>query len=117
MYGVDAFFLGQRHDTGNIEISFDGPFASADLIRLVRLKTVQRQPILLRIDGHGAQAEFVGGAKYADGDFAAVGGEQLLDRLQLCWSWTHSWRAQLSRARAMRESYIVSRKERETSPI
>src|SRR5271157_3758598 len=109
MYRVDAFFFGQRHDSRNIEIRLDGTFARANLVRLVRLKAVQRQAIFLRIDRHSTQPKFVGGAEYADGDFAAVRGEQFLDRLQLCWSWTHSWRAQLSGAKAMRESYIVSR--------
>jgi len=37
---------------------------------------MQREPVFLRIDGHGAQAELVGGAKDADGDFAAIGRQQ-----------------------------------------
>jgi len=37
---------------------------------------MERQAVFLRVDGHGAKAEFVGGAKNADGDFAAVGGEE-----------------------------------------
>ena len=49
----------------------------------VGLEAMQRQPIFLRIDGHGPQPEFVRGPKDANGDFAAVGSEQFLDWLGL----------------------------------
>jgi hypothetical protein len=34
---------------------------------------MDRETVLLRVDGHGAQAQFGGGTKDADGDFAAIG--------------------------------------------
>jgi len=43
---------------------------------------MQGEPVFLRIDGHGAQAELVGGAKDAYSDFAAIGGEQFADRFR-----------------------------------
>jgi hypothetical protein len=33
---------------------------------------VERQPVLLRVNSHGAETKFVGGTKNADSDFAAV---------------------------------------------
>jgi len=46
---------------------------------LRRLEAVQAQAIFLRVDADGAQSELIRGAKYANGDFAAVGSEQFLD--------------------------------------
>src|SRR2546423_14596564 len=45
---------------------------------------MQAEAVFLRIDADGSQAEFVGSAKDANGDLAAVGGEQLLDGVELC---------------------------------
>src|SRR5260370_12984238 len=41
---------------------------------------MQSEPVFLRINGHGAQPEFVGGTEDAYGDFAAIGGEKFADR-------------------------------------
>ena len=70
------FSLRERDDAGDVEIRADRALALADQIRLVRLEAVDREPVLLRVDGHGAEAQFGGRAKDADGDFAAVGDEQ-----------------------------------------
>lgn len=40
----------------------------ADLVRLVRLETVLRIAVLVRINGHGSDAQFVGGTKGPDRD-------------------------------------------------
>ena len=69
---VDALLLGQRDDAVDVEIGLDRALALADQIGLVGLEAVQREAILLRIDGDGAHAQFVGGAEDADGDFAAI---------------------------------------------
>ncbi len=74
MDGVDALLFRQCHDSRNVQIGFHGALAGADLIRLVSLEAMQGEPVFLRIDGHGAQAELVGGAEDANGDFAAVSG-------------------------------------------
>ena len=37
---------------------------------------MQGEAIFVRVDGDGADAQFVGGAEDADGDLAAVGDEQ-----------------------------------------
>ncbi len=44
---------------------------------------MQGEPVFLRVDGHGTQAEFIGGAEDAYSDFAAIGGEQFVDRFGL----------------------------------
>ena len=80
MDGVDAPLFCQRHDSRNVQIRFDRPLAGADLIRFISLEAVQGEPVLLRINSHGAQVELVGGAEDAYGDFAAIGSEQLADR-------------------------------------
>ena len=49
----------------------------ADLVRLVGLQAVQRVAVLVREDGNGLRAQLVRGAERADGDFAAVGHQDL----------------------------------------
>ena len=72
MDGIHAFFLRQRDDAVHVQVGFHRPFALADQVSFIGLETVQGQAVLLRIDGHGAQAQFIGGAQDADGNFAAV---------------------------------------------
>src|SRR6516225_3175403 len=79
MNGVDVLSFCQRDDPCSIQVRFYGTFAGTHLIGLVGLEAVQGQPVFLRIDGHGAQAKLIGGAKNADGDFAAVGSQQFAD--------------------------------------
>jgi hypothetical protein len=76
MDGVHIVGLGDAEDAGNVEIGFDGSFAGADAIGFVRFEAVKGEAVFLGIDGDGAEAEFVGGAENADGDFATVGGEE-----------------------------------------
>ncbi len=78
MDGIDALFLGQGDDALDIEVGFDRAFAFADEVGFVGLEAVEGEAVFLGIDGDGAQAEFVGGAQNADGDFAAVQREKLL---------------------------------------
>jgi len=44
---------------------------------LRQLEAVKGEPVLLRIDGHGAQAELVGGAEDAYCDFARLAASSL----------------------------------------
>ncbi len=76
--GVDVVLLGQRDEGGDVEVGADRFTGPADEVRLVGLEAVQGEAVLVGVDGDGANAEFVGGAKDADGDLAAVGGEQLV---------------------------------------
>ena len=77
---VDALLSRQRDDAIHVEIGLDRTLAFADLVRLVGLETVQAEPVLLRVDGDGAQPELSGRAQDADGDLAAVQGKQFFHR-------------------------------------
>ena len=73
---VHALLFRERDDAGDVEIGTDRAFAFADDIGLIRLEAVDGEPVFLRVNGDGAQAEFRRGAEDADGDLAAVGDEQ-----------------------------------------
>ena len=83
MNGVHFMRLRNRDDSRDVQVGFHGALARADLVGLIRLKPVKRQPVFIRINGDGAQAKFVGGAEDADGDFAAVGSQQFADGTML----------------------------------
>ena len=53
----------------------------ADLVGLVGLEPMLRVAVLVGIDGDRADAEFVGRAKRADRDLAAVGHQHFGDHL------------------------------------
>ena len=76
MDGVDALFLRQRDDAVDIQIGLDRAFALADQVGFVGFEAVQAEAVFLRINGHGADAQFIGRAQDADRDFAAVQGEK-----------------------------------------
>ncbi len=80
MDGVDLVLLGQGDDAGDVEVGADRLAGLADAVGFVGLEAVQGEAVFVRIDGHGADAQLVGGAKDADGDLAAVGDQQLADR-------------------------------------
>ena len=69
-------------DVVDLEVGLDRALALADQIGLVGLEAVQREAVLLGVDRDGADAELVGGAQHADGDFAAVGDEEAADPLR-----------------------------------
>ena len=79
MDGVDVDALGEGDDAGDVEVGPDRLAGLADAVGLVGLEAVQGEAVLVRVDGDGADAEFVGRAEDADGDLAAVGDEQLLE--------------------------------------
>ncbi len=64
----------------DLEIRLDRPHAFADEIGFVGLEPVQRQLVLFGVAGDRLDVQLVGGAENTDGDFAAVGDEDLLDR-------------------------------------
>ena len=79
MDAIDAVGLGQRHDGVDVEVGADRLARAAHHVGLVRLEAVQREAILVGVDGHRADAQFVGRPEHADGDLAAVGDEQFGD--------------------------------------
>src|SRR6185312_5308690 len=81
MNRVDAFFLRHRDNAIDVEISGNGTLALADQVSFVRLETMEAEAILLRVHGDGAQAKFGAGTENTNGDFAAIGSEQFLKRM------------------------------------
>ena len=86
---VDIVLDGNVDDALGVEVGADGALARADQEGFVRLVTVQRAEILLAVDGHRLQVELRGSAADADGDLAAVGGEELLDGAEASLGWDH----------------------------
>src|SRR4029453_5910130 len=68
--------LGDADHLIDGEVGLDRTSTLADLVGLVRLETVQRELVLLRIDGDRRDAQLGRSAKDADGDFGAVGDEK-----------------------------------------
>jgi hypothetical protein len=77
MNHVNLAFLRQCDDTVNVQIGAHGPFAFADQVGFIGLETVNTQPIFLRVNRHGSQAQLGGSPKNADGDFTSIGDEKL----------------------------------------
>src|SRR5262245_46510023 len=77
MNAVHAVLLGDGHDVRNVQVGADRLAGYAYQVRLVRLEAVQGVAVFVRIDGDGADAQLVRGAKHTNGDFAAVGDQQL----------------------------------------
>src|SRR5262249_5638074 len=67
-------------EAGDVEVGADRLAGLADTVRLVGLEAVQGEAVFVRVDGDGADAEFVRAAEDADGDLAAVSNEQFADR-------------------------------------
>jgi hypothetical protein len=73
--GVDRIRFGvegRLDDSRYVEVGRDGVAALADLVRLVRLLTVERVAVLIGIDRHGPDTELVRGAHRANSDLAAI---------------------------------------------
>ena len=106
---INFFFLRQRHDPRNIEIRLYRPLAGANQIGLIRFKAVQRQPVFLRIDRHGAQPKLIGSAKNPDSDLAPIGRQQFSDR-------PATFHSEGTTAEPCAKFYIVSSTGREAAP-
>ena len=79
--GVHMAALGQIDDGGNVQIGTQGAQLLIHLIGFVRLGTEQAVGIFFGIHGHGAQIQISAGAEHTDGDLAAVGDQDLFDRM------------------------------------
>jgi len=82
MDGLDPGFVRDAQNVPDIEIRFDRPLAAADEIALIRLGAVQREAVLLRVDGHGPQAELARGPHDTDGDLSTVGDQNASNSLR-----------------------------------
>ena len=79
MDGGNTTALGQSDDAGDVQIRPQRGFLLPHQIRLVRLGAEQRIGVLIGVDGHRVDAQIVAGTENADGNFATVGHQHLLD--------------------------------------
>ena len=77
MNGVATRLEGECDQALAVEIG--GHAGATQRMRLVRLAHVQRGRVVFGIDGDAGETEIGGRARDADGDFAAIGDEQLAD--------------------------------------
>ena len=71
---VDINGFSQSDDAVDVEIGLDRALVLPDLVGFVGLETVETEAVFFGIDGDCAEAEFIGGAEDADGDFATIEG-------------------------------------------
>jgi len=79
---INIHFAGDAQDVLDVEIGLDRSFVAPDQISLVRLGPVQRESVLLRIDGDRPDAELVRRPHHTDGDLAAIGHQETPDPLR-----------------------------------
>ena len=85
MDGIGARRLCDANYFLDRQVALDRPHvlvemrSAPDLIALIRLEAVQRILVLLGPDGDRLQSQLIGGAEDADGNFGAVGDEDLGD--------------------------------------
>ncbi len=71
--------LGHPQDLGHGQIGLGGLHRLADQVAFVRLEAMQREAVLVRVDGDGTNAQLAGRPHDADGDLAAIGYQDALD--------------------------------------
>ena len=81
--GVDTGVARDAQDVLAVQVGRQRLLAFADEVTLVGLEAVQRLPVLLGVDGHGADTHLVGRAHDADRDFGTVGDQDRADRVGL----------------------------------
>ena len=79
MDGGNTTALGQSDDAGDVQIRPQRGLLLPHQIRLIRLGAEQRIGVLIGVDGHRVDAQIVAGTENADGNFATVGHQHLLD--------------------------------------
>ena len=85
MNRVDIVRCSQCDNPINIEIRLNRLSLLSNFIRFIRLETVQRVAVLVRIDRHRANSQLVRAAKNANGNLAPVGSEESFDFLHRYW--------------------------------
>ena len=73
MNSINPIFLGYPDNFLNIQVRFQRIIFRANLVRFIRLVTVQRIAVFVGINGYCAQTQFRARPQHADGNFTAVG--------------------------------------------
>jgi hypothetical protein len=90
---IDLGLFGNTDDVVNVQIGRDGLFASTHQVRLIGLETMQREAVLVGVDGHGANTHFGSGAQYPYGNFTAIGDKDAFDLFHgASWSNGQEWK-------------------------
>ena len=74
-------FLRDPNDLFDGQIGLNRSQPLTDVIAFIRLEPMQGQLVLFRIQRNGAKTQFRGGPHHADGNFAAIGDQNLLGRI------------------------------------
>src|SRR6478736_10152881 len=85
MNGIDFAFNSKSDDVFEFHVCLQRPAGLADDISFVRLESVQGVAVFVRINSDGANTQFVGAAKYADGDLATIGNKKSSNWLHGIW--------------------------------
>ena len=80
MNRIDLVLQAQINNGWDIQIGADGLSWFADRISFIGFEAVQREAILVGVDGDGTDSEFVGAAENPDRDFTAIGSKDSTDR-------------------------------------
>jgi|GEM_PF-6670344 len=81
--GIDPGRARDAQDVFGVEVSRQWLLAFADQITFIGLEAVQRLPVLLRVDAHGANAHLGRSAHDADRYLGSVGDQYRSDRVWL----------------------------------
>ena len=81
MNRIDIRFFRDPNNRWNVEVGADRFARLTDLVRLVRLKTVECVTVFVRVNGDGPNVQLMCGSTDADRDFASIGNEQLFNGL------------------------------------
>ena len=77
--GVHAPALGKVDDAGDVQIGTQRRLVLADQVGFVGLDAEQAVDVLVGVHRHGVQTQVVAGPENADGDLAAVGGQNFVE--------------------------------------
>src|SRR6185437_8924483 len=76
---VNRIGMGLARDSQNVldvQVGFDGAAVAPDEIRFVRLRSMEREAVLLRVDRYRRKPELARGAHHSNRDLSAIGHEE-----------------------------------------
>ena len=88
MNRIGASLDAHADDVLDVEIGVDRALSAAHQIALVGFGPMQREPVFLRVNGDGANAELSGGTHDTNGYFTAIRDEEALEGPRL-GKWIH----------------------------
>ena len=77
--GIHTRLDGDAHDVGDVQVGIDGALALAHQITFIRLGPMQRKAVFFGINGDRTNPQLRRRTHHANGDFTAIGDQQLGD--------------------------------------